>query len=564
MDDVKNRLCAMALAFLMIFAASAHAAGPVKIAVVPFAIHAEKDLSFLKDGIFEMFAFRLAKEGKVAVITKKTVERAAESFSGTLNEAHARDIGSRLDADYVLFGSLTVFGNSVSINAKLTDVSGRRPSLSFFEQTQGMDQVIPKISQFVADITDNISFVPQQTVSKAPPQPVPPAPPKKQAQEETPNPAFKQTVSKASPQPVPSDAPVPPKKQAPEEVPNPAFIVAQPRETAKELWKSQPFSHLINAMALGDVDGDGKTETVILGPRTLHVYRAENDAFHKVKEITYRYKHFIGADIGDVNGNGYPEIFVTSLNIQRTGIQSFVLEWNGGDYVEIVKESGWYYRIAEIPGRGPLLLGQKNTSESPFSGKIFEMKWKGASYAPGEPVTSAKWNNLMGFTIGDLMNKGETLTAAYDKNDHIRLISRSGEVIWKGGDKYGGSMRYCLLPKVERGTDNRQYLPMRLLVTDIDADGKKELITAKNYDIAYSLLKTFRKFTKTQIVSLFWDGIGLAANWKTQETSGHISDIAVGDFDNDGVNELVAALILKDGDIIGTTPQSVVIAYDLK
>ena len=59
-------------------------------------------------------------------------------------------MGTGLGADYVLFGSLTVFGNSVSIDAKMVDVSGENRPLSFFNQSQGMDQVIPGINLFAS------------------------------------------------------------------------------------------------------------------------------------------------------------------------------------------------------------------------------------------------------------------------------------------------------------------------------------------------------------------------------------------------------------------------------
>ena len=67
-------------------------------------------------------------------------------------ENRALLVGEKLQADYVLFGSLTVFGDSVSIDAKMADVSGQQPPLPFYAQTQGMGAVIPQINQFAANI----------------------------------------------------------------------------------------------------------------------------------------------------------------------------------------------------------------------------------------------------------------------------------------------------------------------------------------------------------------------------------------------------------------------------
>jgi hypothetical protein len=76
-------------------------------------------------------------------------------------------------------------------------------------------------------------------------------------------------------------------------------------------------------------------------------------------------------------------------------------------------------------------------------------------------------------------------------------------------------------------------------------------------------LDRFRKFTRFQIEALSWNGLGLVTNWKTQETSGYIRDFVVGDFDNDGQDELIAAVISKEGRLVGTAQKSSVIAYDL-
>ena len=137
---------------------SALAADVKRIALLPFKINAEKDLSFLQDGIFDMLSTRLAKEGRVEVISRAQVDAAMQSAaaSGTVNEAAARSIGSRLNADFVLFGSLTVLGENVSIDAKMVDISGGQPTLTFFDQSRDLGAVITKINLMAADINAKV------------------------------------------------------------------------------------------------------------------------------------------------------------------------------------------------------------------------------------------------------------------------------------------------------------------------------------------------------------------------------------------------------------------------
>ena len=95
------------------------AAKTATVAIVPFKINAEKDMSFLRDGVYDMLSTRLAKEGEVEVLNRQTVEKALPATPGPLTEAAGRELGRKLAAEAgVLFGSLTVLGNNVGLDAE--------------------------------------------------------------------------------------------------------------------------------------------------------------------------------------------------------------------------------------------------------------------------------------------------------------------------------------------------------------------------------------------------------------------------------------------------------------
>lgn len=512
-------------AFLaIVFGSMAFATGkPLYIAVVPFKINAEKDLTFLKDGIIDMFSSRLSWEEKVKVVSRQETTKVLEAVDSPLNESKAQKIGVELGADYVLFGSLTVFGNSVSIDAKVVDVSRNKPSLAFFNQIKGIEEVIPEVNLIASDINEKVfgRIVPSQKV-----------------------------------------------QESQKEAPSSAFITTQgARDHTGQFWKSRNFKYLINGMALGDIDDDGRIETVIITPNAVHIYRYEKNRLVKTKEIPEsRNKNFIGVDVADINGNGYAEIFVTSLNAHKNDLTSFVLEYNGQKFDKIVKKSPWYYRVAKLPGRGRVLFGQrqKGTGDNPFYSAIFEMAWQNSDYVPENKLLPPKRANLMGFTFGNAMNTGQDVAVAYDKSDRIRIVEPSGKVVWTSSERYGGSTLYFSLPRIDRNSENPLYLPMCIHIRDLDADGKYEVIAARNYGGTGRLLERFRKYTDSHIEVLSWNGLGLADVWKTRKISGHIRDFEIGDFDNDGKDELVAAVIMKEGSMVLTTPESSLIAYELK
>jgi hypothetical protein len=201
--------------------------------------------------------------------------------------------------------------------------------------------------------------------------------------------------------------------------------------------------------------------------------------------------------------------------------------------------------------------------ESPFDKPIFELVWQNSGYEPVDRVMGAKRANVMGFSLGNAMNDGSQAAVVFDELEYLRVYDSSGQQIWKDGEKSGGTPHYFELP--DQGSadmKNYAYYPMRILIQDINKDGKNDVITVKNHRL--SELISFRKFKNGEIEVRNWDGIGLAVLWKTRKLSGYFSDFGVGDFDNDGQDELVAALVLKTGSVVTTKPKSTLIAYELE
>ena len=342
------------------FALSATAKS-MTVAVIPFKINAEKDLSFLQNGIVDMLTSRLSWENKVTVVGKEETLTVLENVTGMLNEDTARKIGVDLEADYVLFGSLTVFGNSVSIDAKMVDVLGAQPTVAFFNQSQGMDEVIPKIDLFATEINGKV-FGRQATVRHLPEQkpletPGMYAHPERQFMEGR----LEQGTT--------------PRDSSP-------FVMSRAADETSGFWKSMNLKTRLKGLALGDVDGDGRIETVLISSQHLFVYRFEDRRFLKIKEIPgERQQQFISVDVADVKQNGRAEIFVTCINVNSQSLDSFVLEWNGNDFEPVTKNEKWYFRVLVHPQRGPLLMGQKKIINELFLPGVFELVWENGQYA---------------------------------------------------------------------------------------------------------------------------------------------------------------------------------------
>jgi TolB-like protein len=538
----------MLVALLTIIPTAVFAAAKT-VAIVPFKVNAEKDMSFLRDGIYDMLASRLYKENETNVLSRQRVEKALGTAGGAVTESNARDLGKQLDADFILFGSLTVLGNSISVDSKMVDVTGTKPTMSFFEQSEDAGGIVTRVNQMASEINDKMFG--RGAVAKTP------------------------ATAPAS-QPKPPDTTTHPEKMlkqggglGPEGGPGSPFVTEEGtggRELSPQFWRSAGMRHLFNGIALGDVDKDGKIETVILTPHTVLIFRKDQDRFYQVFEYAESGQGYnIGVDVADINGNGTPEIFVTSLTPTRKGLSSFVLEHDGKTYQRIVDNAPWYFRVSSLPDRGKILLGQESQMGSAHSNRIYEMLWRSGRYEPETPVNVAVALNVLGLTIADVMDGHKETVVAFDREDRIRVFDPSGKEEWRSAEKYGGSTLFFGGARTDQGdVENPIYLPMRLIPMKQDKDGKTKIIAVKNHDIAGGRLEKFRSFAESQIISFFWDGLGLAAEWKTRKISGSIRDFAIGDFDNDGVDELVAAVILDEGRIITTSPKSTVVALEFK
>ncbi|MBE9581403.1 MAG: VCBS repeat-containing protein [Proteobacteria bacterium] len=531
--------------FSLIFSTGAVATDEsYRVVIVPFKINAETDLSFLQEGIVDMLTSRLSWENTV-VVERKDTNHALRDLAVPLNEKTARVIGARLKADYVLFGSLTIFGNSVSLDARMVDVHEKKPTLTYYNQSGKIDDVIPHINLFATEINEKFFG---HSVAVRRPVKQPEERPGIYAHPETLLAGESSGLARASGE-------------------GPGFEEVRGEEApmaSAGYWKSKNFKIRIKGIALGDVDGDDKTEVVFITDHDLYVYRFEGQRFLKIKEISgKRHQRFIGVDCADINGNGLEEIFVTSLSASGQSLDSFVLESDGDDFNRVSEGDPWYYRVIEMPDLGKMLVGQRRTMNDPFVGAVYRLACVNGRYESEERIRLPKGVNVFGFAIGDIMGKTDETIVAFDEDDHIRLFGSSGGEEWKSDESYGGMNYLDINLDVGRGgTVERLYLPQRICTRDVNGDGKEEVIVASHEGFLATLFATYRRFSSGRMVCLSFKDHGLVKILQIPKVSGYISDYAIGDIDLDGIDEVVVASVRSKGTLV-TAGTSSIMAYEL-
>ncbi|MBU0973489.1 MAG: CsgG/HfaB family protein, partial [Proteobacteria bacterium] len=423
---------------------------PRRVAVFPFAMNSPQDLGFLQNGLFSMLSSRLADPGKVDVLDRETIEKFlaqaqnSDATKGVLNESKVRIIGAGMGVDYVLFGSLTHFGESVSLDAGMVDIAGKKPTLAFFEQSNNMGDVIPLVNSFAGDINQKV---------------------------------FNRNINnELYAQQVPQEPEAPGGLQTAGGVA--AYgggMMAMHKGGRQGFATHLEFKGVIGAMAAGDLAKDGQVRVVAATDSDLFIYKLEGNRLFETQKLEFDSNNrIVSLDIADINKNGYPEIFVTSLTVHRDGLQSFVVEYNGSSYVTLVEGQSCYYRVIKSPDGAAVLLSQ-DKGNGPFDGQIFTMMASGNAYTREKRIRMPRYTSVLSIARGPVTS--ETANEYVMINEHGRLIvaNDSGSTDWESSEKYGSTGHFWLLPRkdVDASFQEMSYLHPRIKFQDIGSDGKQ-------------------------------------------------------------------------------------------
>jgi TolB-like protein len=535
------------------------------IAVLPFTMHTPAELAYLQSGIRDMLASRLAWQGKVQVVERSLTEQALRGAKSDVSLSDAVKIGGALKADFVLFGSVTALGQSISIDAKVVSVGATGEPLSLSTQTKSLDEVIPKINQFAQDINRKIFSRSTETAQATS--------------------ADSDSASVRNPEFL-----VPETMQNTDKISNlnPNFLELTSEGSLRQpgLWRSQTFKGGIVGMDVGDLDGDGRLEMVIITHDKLMV--TQRDAYALRTLATFsgsKLDGFLWVSVADLDKDGKSEIYLTNMKKFNQPSQnsvsnqatygrdvvsepsSFVLTLVGNKLQVVAQNIPYFLNAVDLPKMGRVVLGQKKADDSvgTFKSDINEMQLRGGSLEPRITVALPARCNVFNFARADLKNDGNEETIIIDPTNRLTVLDPSGEQIWKSRNWFGGTSN-SITGKIEDlrfNMVNYFYLPSPILVADLNNDKIKEVIANRCPDYNKLMPEGMRYYETGEIVSLSWDQMGMVENWKTREVSGMVSSIRVGDLNHDGVPELIVALVVAKDFTKLWESNSTIFTYDL-
>jgi len=298
------------------------------------------------------------------------------------------------------------------------------------------------------------------------------------------------------------------------------------------------FRSYATASALGDLDGDGKVDLVTInyGSDRLFAYRNISSpgsigASSFATELTFSTSfNPIAVAVGDVNGDGKPDIVVTNniaysvsvlQNTSTPGTVSFAPKV---DFATRVFPNS--VAIGDLDGDGKPELVVTNSGVSRIS--IFQNTSTSGnintnSFAP--KVDFIVGSQPSSVAIGDLDKDG--------KPDLVVANLSSATVSVLRNTSTRGSITAASF------SDNGQFqtgaLPGSVAIADVDGDGKLEMLVA-NYDANFNSISIFRNTSTVGNIN--------AASFASRvdfTTATNPRSISIGDVDGDGKPDLAVA-----------------------
>lgn len=189
-----------------------------------------------------------------------------------------------------------------------------------------------------------------------------------------------------------------------------------------------------------------------------------------------------------------------------------------------------HLRALKVPDQDNFLFLFQNSEFNRFySGKIYFMKPDpNGKLVKGDEIKLPKEARFYTLSLIDLQHDGKPALMGLGKNSRPYIWDMNGDDIWNGDETLGGTNNAVALKQASTYKDEeiRFEIESPMIITDVDHDGKKELLAIKNISIV-EILRDFKQYSTSQLVAYKIEGTGLNQAWVSKEIPYCIMDMAI-------------------------------------
>ncbi len=518
-----RRFLPTAWAFVFLLLTMQTCALAATYAVAPFKISGPQGYSYLAQAIPSMLSSRLFLQGQFEPVPR---QNAVLQDSTPTSTSTASAMAKKYDADYLVWGTVTIMGDQASV-----DVSALSPDGKVWQTSTNspMNSLLNSM-QDAADSVNIEVFGRSDIVRKAP------------------------ANAGASAGGAPSSAFIvnDTGRNTGNVYLNPSLRY-QGTEDAMTQVRSQMQNYECRGIEIADITGDKRNEVLMLSSRYLYAYTWNNGT-----RLTQLAEYRIPATmepvlVRSIKQNGKTYIVLTGTNQSERKAESQILVYNNGQILPVIKHIRRYLNVVQVPPLyQPVLAGQDSDRGTLTRGPINEMRIEGDTLVRGGRLANLpKSANIFNFVWlpADKDKKDDHIALIMD-NEHLAIYNTKNEMLSMSDDVYSGNSVYITgdrtIGAMESDEDEDtmlfHYVPMRMFVVDLDRDGRHELILNKPVTTFGKLFANYRTYPQGEIHALLWNGMGMELLWKTRRIKGTVCDISLADVNNDGTIDLVVGV----------------------
>ncbi len=350
-------------------------------------------------------------------------------------------------------------------------------------------------------------------------------------------------------------------------------------EQTPELERRYPLDGVVRALALGDVDGDGRGELIVGDEQTLTAYRTgEGGAPVPVEGLSYRVGGLVlSVDAAPVATPGRTQLVVVDQRGEgRLGVHARVLEWGSDGFRVLHETSGRYLRVIRV-GTEDWLLEQDAGETEPFEPDVRRLQWDGEQFQEGARLRVPRGVSIYGLALVRLSGGQDPDIVAFTDDYRLSAWTARGQRLWTSSDPLGGSaVTFEFNPAGgarRQGGGDSLVARVAGRVVPVPGTTAPEVLVYENLlpvlqqarGILPRLAATL--FDRGRVHRLRWRDGAFVRVWQSGTTEGYIADFGYGDLDGDGIPEVVVGVVPRGLDLDTLSPlgrpRGRILAYEL-